>query len=311
MGGLAYEIPVEGSNGPRVTRLTAEAVKLLTEKDPRSIPDISLSIILDKSKANSFAKFIVCAQALWFCAQCIFRLAVGLSASLLELNTLGHCVCALFTYQLWWSKPLDVEEPFMLPEEPELLKEERLANERKQNTVKTNVQKAEEEEAGKNYHNLVRDKMENFSFFNFQLWTFLAVTSLLYGGLHLVAWNAPFQTRTHKLLWRISAICIAGFGPGILVLLLVAVLVGGALLLLYDSWLESSEFSCTSAPLHIIYWVSVAGATVIGIVILIAGALLYAGARIYIVVECFLSLPYLPDIVFQQPQWQRYFPHIS
>lgn len=31
--------------------------------------------------------------------------------SLLELNTFGHAVCALFIYLLWWEKPFEVDIP--------------------------------------------------------------------------------------------------------------------------------------------------------------------------------------------------------
>ena len=34
--------------------------------------------------------------------------------SLLELNTLGHALCALLIYMLWWEKPLDVDYPTIL-----------------------------------------------------------------------------------------------------------------------------------------------------------------------------------------------------
>lgn len=34
--------------------------------------------------------------------------------SLLELNTFGHAVCALFIYILWWEKPTDVDYPTFL-----------------------------------------------------------------------------------------------------------------------------------------------------------------------------------------------------
>lgn len=31
--------------------------------------------------------------------------------SLLELNTFGHAICALFIYLLWWEKPFEVDIP--------------------------------------------------------------------------------------------------------------------------------------------------------------------------------------------------------
>ena len=35
----------------------------------------------------------------------------GTPITLLELNTFGHAVLALFIYILWWEKPFDVERP--------------------------------------------------------------------------------------------------------------------------------------------------------------------------------------------------------
>jgi hypothetical protein len=78
----------------------------------KDIPDLSEEEIDALSRASSFAKFIVCCQALWFCCQCILRLADELPISLLELNTLAHAVCVLLTFIFWWDKPFDVERPY-------------------------------------------------------------------------------------------------------------------------------------------------------------------------------------------------------
>lgn len=94
----------------RVT-ISSEGVLFLAEHRRWLIPDISKAEILDKSNANGLAKAIVCLQAIWFCTQCISRLAQGLSISFLELNTFAHAICALLAYALWWSKPLDIGEP--------------------------------------------------------------------------------------------------------------------------------------------------------------------------------------------------------
>jgi hypothetical protein len=78
------------------------------------VPNLSESQIRDKSKASGLAKTLVCIQATWFCVQCIFRLSQNLTICLLELNTFAHALCALLIYMVWWSKPLDVEEPSLL-----------------------------------------------------------------------------------------------------------------------------------------------------------------------------------------------------
>lgn len=98
------------------TRLTIipKGLAYLAETAPELLPDISEEFIRDKSNANGLAKLLVCLQALWFCMQCILRLAQGYAMSLLELNVFGHALCALLIYALWWEKPLDIEEPTLL-----------------------------------------------------------------------------------------------------------------------------------------------------------------------------------------------------
>ena len=67
-------------------------------------------------------RFLTSVTATWFCAQCLARLGQRLGISLLELNTLGHALCAFLIYCLWWNKPLDTKEPeqIFLREEQEL-----------------------------------------------------------------------------------------------------------------------------------------------------------------------------------------------
>lgn len=68
----------------------------------------------DRSKTNGLEKSIICLQALWFCIQCVVRLAQRLPLSLLEVNTAVHALAALAVYILWWHKPLDIELPTAL-----------------------------------------------------------------------------------------------------------------------------------------------------------------------------------------------------
>lgn len=69
------------------------------------IPNLTEEEINAKSKANGLAKALVCIQALWFIATCVSRLAQRIPISLLELNTFGHCICAVLIYLLWSEKP--------------------------------------------------------------------------------------------------------------------------------------------------------------------------------------------------------------
>lgn len=81
--------------------------------------DVDLSFltkesIAGRSKRDYFTKFITSIQAFWFCVQFFVRIHESLPVSLLELNTFAHSVCALITYCLWWHKPSDIDDPFVL-----------------------------------------------------------------------------------------------------------------------------------------------------------------------------------------------------
>jgi hypothetical protein len=112
MGGLTVNFDEE-----QLT-LSAEGIRLLSFIG--ALPVIPASQIQDKSKADGLAKSVVCIQAVWMVAQVIARLVISLPVSLLEINTCGHVICALILYLLWWSKPFDILDPFVLPDTPDI-----------------------------------------------------------------------------------------------------------------------------------------------------------------------------------------------
>ena len=67
-----------------------------------------------KQKVDQLAKSLIVLQALWFCFQFMARIWQSLPVSLLELNTFAHSLCALFIYILWWYKPGDIDDPFVI-----------------------------------------------------------------------------------------------------------------------------------------------------------------------------------------------------
>ncbi|KAL8774457.1 MAG: hypothetical protein Q9209_000830 [Squamulea sp. 1 TL-2023] len=118
MGGFAFSTEksdqdILPSPHTRAT-LTPAGVMFLLSHEPNILPYLSPEQIEDKSKADGLKKTLVCAQATWFCVQCIARMSQSLPLSLLELNTVAHALCTLVIYLLWWHKPLDVEEPTLI-----------------------------------------------------------------------------------------------------------------------------------------------------------------------------------------------------
>ena len=120
MGGFTFPLsnltsdlatPIYKSDCKRLT-LTARGVALLADCD--LLPNIGKKFINDKSKSDGLSKFIACIQASWLVIQVIGRLILDFQVTLLEINTLGHCLCALIMYILWWHKPRMVGEPIVL-----------------------------------------------------------------------------------------------------------------------------------------------------------------------------------------------------
>jgi hypothetical protein len=94
--------------------LTKEGMIRLLQNAPEIFPNLTEDEILDKSKASTLVKTLTCLQAFWFCLQCVVRLTMSTSISLLELNVFGHCVCTFIIYAIWWNKPMDIYEPTIL-----------------------------------------------------------------------------------------------------------------------------------------------------------------------------------------------------
>jgi hypothetical protein len=97
-----------------VTRLTFTPKGVLLLARCGYLPSVPLSEIKDKSKTDEMGKLLACIQALWMVIQIITRLASGMPITLLEITTMGHVLCALIIYALWWYKPRWINEPTRL-----------------------------------------------------------------------------------------------------------------------------------------------------------------------------------------------------
>jgi uncharacterized membrane protein len=312
-GGFVSDVSIsETSHREERHTLTPLAILLLAEHEPSWLPDVASEEIEDKSKTDGLGKGIVCIQAVWFIIQCVARLASkGYSISLLELNTLAHALCMLLIYWLWWDKPLNIEEPVTIRTVPASVLIGRLnrLNQMPRFPV-------------------MRKRLRNFPSESF---TFIegiidlafypaqsnlistdgpvfvlgfAVAGAIYGGLHMFGWNAPFTSHPQLLLWRISSITITASGLFIPLMGLthwaieVITEKGGAGLSFDEgeiSWLRMLRSYC-----WLVFRLAVVALL---FVLLMAGALFYLFARAYLVVECFISLAYLPDSAFKQPAW--------
>lgn len=118
MGGFVFDMTTpDMSRGPifipqRRLHVTPRGIQLLAKCG--LLPDISMADITDKSKTDGSGKLICCLQVSWMLVQAALRVAVGLPVTPLETNTIGHVICALINYALWWYKPRWIKEPTIL-----------------------------------------------------------------------------------------------------------------------------------------------------------------------------------------------------
>ncbi|KAI4241836.1 MAG: hypothetical protein LQ352_007375 [Teloschistes flavicans] len=118
--------------------------------------------------------------------------------------------------------------------------------------------------------------------------------SMAYGGVHATAWHGYFPSRTEALLWRTSSICIAGSGfTWILINMLARTF----------PWFKAYWKQVETLRAH---WTSLVG---LGSLASLCG-LAYILARIYLVVESFISLRKLPGSAFDTLEWTGLIPHL-
>ncbi|UPK89719.1 hypothetical protein LCI18_000654 [Fusarium solani-melongenae] len=122
----------------------------------------------------------------------------------------------------------------------------------------------------------------------FRAFPWLAVLALLlsgiYGGVHLSAWRSTFPSIHEEILWKVSCIYIAAVLP-------VYFIIGPAM----------SDVAFWSGPET---FTAVGLSTVISLVLLTYGV-----ARVFIIVESFISLRLVPLGVYISPTWIQMFPH--
>ena len=484
MGGLAFDDTLSDEpflqNSRTRAAITPQGLRFILKHEPRILPELSEDQIKDQSKADGLKKVLVCAQASWFCVQCLTRLTQSLSVSLLELNTFGHALCTLLIYFCWWHKPFEVEEPTLLRGEhvrpifayswmsskistegysdidivggardefdciwpfrfPDLndleLGSQSMGFDLQGSSTASHfsaLRSGESPLAGRidlthqlslgsehstsrnsevgrrspylyNYrhrqapdifskmylvtwlkskkwispsilrffklpagmgiretmvdhlsptdikrwflalqairkydleHDLrsrqssrlidyqnsyprVKVRLENLHLLDGlsinEVWLGFAMAGLLYGGLHLVGWNAPFSSTLEKNLWRIASSSVTSTG-----------IIAGPIVL----WLQSSTASQASSfvmdkyhgrPVHStlevrFLWPKVVLSGCMTLFCVTLGPLiwfLYVLSRIYLLVECFKNVMHLPNDAFQEISWPCYFPHIG
>lgn len=172
----------------RIRTLSPWAIENLAAYDPKCLLPLQRAVLQDPSKASGLAKFITCAQAFWFCSQCIARLSQNMAISLLELNTFAHCISAFFIYVFWWSKPYDVATHVYIT------------------TYDLNTHMRS--------RNMGKEMFSSIDWAIAGFWRPLVMilTFLIYGAMHSLAWQYHFPTDAEGITWRCASVATASSG---------------------------------------------------------------------------------------------------
>lgn len=243
---------------------------------------VSEDELSDQSKGDFFIKGLAILQVTWLIIQLIARLVEHLAISQLEISVLAFAVCALFTWLLHWSKPQDVGTPRYIkakrhptPDEVialAMVGPQTLFRARYRYWIPNNA--------------FSRCRIKGRQVGVFSLCS--AFVASVFGALHCLAWNLAFPTPVERLLWRVAAILTTGIPPASVALNMGMnhYFFGRPL----KKWLRVRRQARTSM---MVIW-----------------ALVYVLARLYITVEVFRALAYLPPSAYRTT-WSANFPHLN
>lgn len=251
------------------------------------LPAITEDELWDRSKSDALLRIITVVQILWMCVQVIVRASGGLAVSQLKVSVVAFACCAVVMYGLSWNKPKGVQVPISIchssaddcagPMSGAASPGRRPAD----NGLVQIVQQVERKS--------MRSMLSNA--LDFPVDVMLSGSSVLgavlggslFGGIHLIAWDFAFPTIIERTLWRVTALycTFVPIGFGLLVLPL---------------YLNRPAF--LSKVLKVVEpflaWADDGVIKTLGGGSLLLVLILYVLARLYLLVEMFRTLAYLP-----------------
>jgi len=278
--------------------LVARDILALREAKLLRLPYITKSELNDKSKSDGLVRFIAVLQILWTAIQITVRYSRHLAIFQLEIAVVAFSICAIIIYGLNWEKPKGVQVPYTLLQFSGQIPK----------TILTKTEKDWENSAGiwdwtfemlmalltLGQYKPSKDALPGSPVPNHSIATELnksagiaQVLGLLLGGLvfgsiHVLAWNFVFASPIERTLWRVASIlCIT------MPLLFLVALVLFAVLDKRYHFLR--RFLLRSQPFYI---------------------LLYVAGRLFLLMEIFKTLCFLPPSAYVAT-WATNIPHIA
>ncbi|KAF8860663.1 hypothetical protein BDZ45DRAFT_304592 [Acephala macrosclerotiorum] len=267
------------------------------------LPYIPKSELNDKSQSDSLVRFLAVLQLLWNIIQVSVRHSRHLAISQLEIAVVAFSICAIILYGVNWEKPKGVGVPYTLLQYREEIPETVLEKIKPRNdgtnglwnvvsalvTFMTSFGSKSGDEndlpgsAISNHFNMFDDEDEDFAMIGECVG--LLFGGVVFGSIHIVAWNFIFPTIIERTLWRIASIQCTTIPLAFLVVIFLGAYV--------DNQMPDQEI----IPV------------VLGIILFIL-AIVYIAARLFLLVEIFRTLCFLPPSAYMAT-WTTNIPHVA
>lgn len=159
----------------------------------------------------------------------------------------------------------------------------------------------------------------------------ISLTGFMYGGLHMLAWDASFTSGAEAAIWKLASISLACSG-----LLVPVTHAEGVIMNAVKPWLMMDEDDRDAEEAEHLaekaakmgrwrhgwrkYWWKfykwcflwmIEVIRVIKVVGVVGVGCIYLGLRFFIFVECLANLSHLPPSAYDVVRWSQYVPHIS
>jgi hypothetical protein len=240
-----------------------------------------------KNRADALVTLLAIGQIVWLIIQLVERLLHYHRTTQLEIVTFAFSICAAIIFFLVWYKPKDVQTSILVkavryPTPEELIRIAvagpyifaRKRGKRHSIWIPNNAIHWESAADGARV-----GPMKQFNLG-------CASALIIFGAVHCIAWNFTFPTLVEKRIWQISSVLSVALVP-LTILLLV----------MYWRFAETKDGRSLKAK---------RGSSVIFLLF----TSLFVFSRLFIIVEAFRSLAYLPSGAFLTT-WANGWPHIG
>ncbi|KIJ12210.1 hypothetical protein PAXINDRAFT_101330 [Paxillus involutus ATCC 200175] len=243
-------------------------------------PMITKEEISDRSKSDGLGNALLILQLSWFILQVVARASNHLATTLLEIDTLALAVLSLPLFYFWWSKPMAAAYPhiFYLRDIPEPETSSSLDGDGQ--TLAPLLKVHAIIVSPKRYWwqeilGVALDVKHDDDGLYFAL--ALLIVWIVFGALHLIAWDFQFPSHAEKIMWRVASL-----------VLIAAPCVCFLAQQIDDKYLDADA------------------TTSIGACVLVLGVV----ARLTLLILMLVSLRDLSASAYQTVSWTSYVPHL-